>query len=89
MSGHTRWADLKRRKGVQSAPVLGAPTLLVEVDKDGDHWLFSIPKWGMFGQAESLDEVEDAARDLIGMSVGIAIVADAYDAAAEAERADN
>jgi hypothetical protein len=66
--------------------MLKAPSLLVEVERDGEHWMFRIPEWGLFGQAESLGEVEDSARDLIGMAVGIAIVVDAYDAAEEAER---
>jgi hypothetical protein len=65
--------------------MLEAATLLVEVEKDGQHWIFRVPEWGLFGQAESLDGVEEAARDLIAMAVGIAIVVDADDAAEEAE----
>lgn len=86
MSGHTRWADIKRERGVESAPVLKAPDLLVEVEKDGDLWFFRIPEWGLFSQAESLADVEPMARDLIATSVGIAIVVDAFDAAEEPER---
>jgi hypothetical protein len=87
VSGHTKWRDIKRRRPVDSGPMHKAPSLLVEVEKDGDHWMFRIAEWGLFGQAESLDEVEDSARDLVGIAVGIAIVVDAYDAAEEAERA--
>lgn len=87
MSGHTKWSELKpRRAALDSEPMLKAPSLLVEVERDGEHWMFRIPEWGLFGQAESLDEVEDAARDLIGMAVGVAIVVDAYDAADEMKR---
>ena len=87
MSGHTKWSELKlRRAALDSEPMLKAPSLLVEVERDGEHWMFRIPEWGLFGQAESLDEVEDTARDLIGMAVGVAIVVDAYDAADEAKR---
>ena len=87
MSGHTKWSELKlRRAALDSEPILKAPSLLVEVERDGEHWMFRIPEWGLFGQAESLDEVEDTARDLIGMAVGVAIVVDAYDAADEAKR---
>ena len=87
MSGHTKWRDIKRRHPVDSGPMHKAPSLLVDVEKDGNHWMFRIAEWGLFGQAESLDEVEYSARDLVGMAVGIAIVVDAYDAAEEAERA--
>lgn len=85
MSGHTKWTELKRKRGIDAAPMLKAPSLLVEVEKDGEHWMFRVREWGLFGQAESLDEVEESARDLIGTAVGIAIVVDAYDAAEEAE----
>ena len=78
MSGHTKWRDIKRRRGLDSEPVRKAPILLVEAEKDGDHWMFRIPERGLFGQAESLDEVEGAARDLVGLAVDIATVADAY-----------
>lgn len=88
MSGHTKWRDIKRRRGLDSEPVRKAPILLVEAEKDGDHWMFRIPERGLFGQAESLDEVEGAARDLVGLAVDIATVADAYEAAEEAERTD-
>ena len=66
--------------------MLEAATLLFEIEKDGQHWIFRVPEWGLFGQAESLHGVEEAARDLIAMAVGIAIVVDADDAAEEAER---
>jgi len=85
VSGHTKWSELKRRRAaLDSEPMLKAPSLLVDVERDGEHWMFRIPKWGLFGQAESLDDVEDAARDLVGKAVGIAIVVDAYDAAEDA-----
>jgi hypothetical protein len=86
VSGHTGWGDLKRTRTRVGAGVLRAPTVLVEVERDGPRWMFRIPEWGLFGHAESLDAVEDAARDLIGTAVGIAVVVDAHDAADEAER---
>ena len=60
-----KWADLKRMRGLAETPAMHAPILLVETDTDGEHWFFRIRKWGLFGQAESLDGVEAAARDLI------------------------
>jgi hypothetical protein len=86
MSGHSKWEDIKRRAGVSDSAALGAPSLLVEVERDGDFWMFTIPKWGLFGQSQKLDDVEQDARDLIGLSVGIGVVVDAYEAAADAER---
>lgn len=77
------WADLKTKD--DQRPAKRAPTLLVEVEEDGEHWFIRIREWGLYGQAESLGAVETVARDLIGQSVGIAIVLDALEAA-EAER---
>jgi hypothetical protein len=72
MSGHTPWRDIKR---ADSGPnFAGAPTLMVRVERDGSVWHFEIPDWDLHGQAATIDQVEGAARDLIGMAVGLVIV---------------
>ena len=47
-----------------------------------------IPQWGLTRQAETLDGIEVAARDLIARFVGMANVGDAYSAAVEAVDAE-
>jgi hypothetical protein len=75
LSGRGRSRDIKSQPEVRPG-VAGAPVLLVIAEPDAMGVRIDVPEWGLDGHADSLPEAEAAARNLIGESVGIAIVVD-------------
>lgn len=68
MSGHTKWADIKRERAERA----DRPTHTFTVERDGQWWFVKaddLPR--VFTQARRLDQVEEMARDVTALILGV------------------
>jgi hypothetical protein len=83
MSGHSKWSEIKRRKGLtesrdrarQASLRMIAngerPIYYPQIEPDGDHFFIRIPELDIATQARHRGEIVSMARDCIATWLGV------------------
>lgn len=79
MSGHTKWSEIRpgpgpevRREQMRSRILAGEhPTLKVTAEPDERSWFLHVIEPNLVTQAETTDEIELTARNLVGLALEV------------------